>query len=123
MGHLAKSKNLTEPRVCPSCGKAFIWFTKNPLSCPYCGYLSHENRGEKRLASDKGFSLTVGGKSCPANLIDYSMSGVRLSCPERMSMDSLVSIDIDELDIHRSARAVWTVALTPGLAITGLKFT
>ncbi|MBZ0220431.1 MAG: hypothetical protein K8I01_08390 [Candidatus Methylomirabilis sp.] len=119
---MKKSKDITSTRVCPSCGKAFIWFVETPLACPYCGYLHHEKRGENRTALERTFELRLGGKVFPADLLDYSPSGVRLSCPERIGTDTLVSINITELGIHRSARAVWALSLSPGVAIAGFKF-
>lgn len=121
-GLLKKSKDITSTRVCPSCGKAFIWFVETPLSCPYCGYLPRDKRGEGRTALERTFELKLGKKKFTANLLDYSASGVRLSCPERIGMDTLVSIDITELGIHRSARAVWTLSILPGVAMAGFEF-
>lgn len=119
---MTKSKDITRTRICPSCGKAFIWFVETPLMCPFCGYLHHENRGERRIASHRTFILRVGRKGRTAHLLDYSPSGLRLSSQERIGMDTLVSIDIEELGIHRPARAVWSESLSPGLAMTGFKF-
>jgi rubredoxin len=119
---LKKSKDITSTRVCPSCGKAFIWFVETPLACPYCGYLHHEKRGENRTAASRKFVLRLGKKSCQADLLDYSRSGARVSCPERIAINTVVSIDIEELDIHRYARAVWTKSPLPGLAMAGFKF-
>ncbi len=75
-----------------------------------------------RTSLERTFELKLGKKTLTADLLDYSASGVRLSCPERIGTDTLVSIDITELGIHRSARAVWTMPLLPGVAMAGFKF-
>lgn len=124
MGHFKKSTSFsTELRVCPQCGMASYVHSDSPLLCRFCGYSSFERRREKRhMISALEFEIEVGGHLIHARLLDHSASGLKLTCPEGISPDEVLAININGLGIRKSAKAVWSRPLLRGITVTGLRF-
>ncbi len=113
-----------EIRVCPDCDKAFYALCDAiHLVCHHCGYMLLDRRVKERTASNLDFTFTYGGKSIKARLKDYSESGLRVFYRgSALKVDSVLDIELDGLNIHSQARAVWTKNVSRSLCSSGFTF-
>ena len=121
-------------RVCPKCEKAFYFFTEEKISsCPHCGFRVLKNkdrwtdirnqRTQERLETNIDFNFSFGDVVKTAKVTDYSESGARIVYKGTpLPVDSILALDIDELNIKSTANAVWTNKLSITMNSTGLRF-
>lgn len=111
-------------RICPRCHQAFYIVAGNDFySCYHCEYslLSRRSRGRKNVLVD--FTFLLGKKKMPAMATDYSHNGVQIRYKgQPLPFNTFIYINIDELNIQKDARAVWTKKIGRGKFIAGLKF-
>ena len=112
-----------ELRVCPECNKAFYALHDSEVvACPHCGFILHDRRRNKRMHKELEFAFSAGGKTVTAKLQDYSLNGMKIAYTgAALDVESLLDIDIDEINIHGKARAVWTKKVSKSVASIGLK--
>lgn len=117
-------KGTMEIRVCPKCNKAF-YAAKDAesLTCTHCGHILYDRRQRARVEKRLLFRLSVKGESLPAKLMDYSDTGLRVEYDGRMLMeDTILEVDIGELNIHTAAKTVWTKRVSESVYASGMKF-
>ncbi len=112
-----------EYRVCPECSRAFYAFNSvESLSCPHCGYILLDRRSGERIKKRADFFLLLKGEKVAAELEDYSEGGMRIVYEgEPLNPRAVVDVDIDELDIHGHAQAVWSKKIHGSKCSIGLK--
>jgi len=111
-------------RICPQCHKAFYKANdKASIRCNHCGYVLLERRGAQRIKKELVFYLCSGKKEIPARLKDYSEGGLRATYPGSVIHTKVIKVNIDELNIHRRAQAVWTKRVSRSVYSIGLRFT
>ncbi len=110
-------------RLCPACSKVFMRAKDSaPIKCIYCGFLFEERRSDKRIRTELALELVTESGSMKAKLKDYSINGLRIfytGLP--MMTDSLLSINIEELNLHGPVRVIWTYKLSSHTAMSGLE--
>ncbi len=113
-----------EIRVCPDCDKAFYALCDAiHLVCHHCGYMLMDRRVKERTTSNLDFTFTYGGKSIKARVKDYSESGLRIFYRgSSLKVDSVLDMKLDGLNIHSTAKAVWTRSVSRSLYSSGFKF-
>jgi DNA-directed RNA polymerase subunit RPC12/RpoP len=117
-------------RVCPKCEKAFYIFTEEKLpTCPHCGFRAfkrteiHGQRAHERLETNIDFNFSFGGVVKTAKVTDYSESGARIVYKgPQLPVDSTLDLNIEELSIKSTAKAIWTKKLSITMNSTGLRF-
>lgn len=112
-------------RVCPGCHKAFFHVAGNECCppCPHCGYVFVEQRRNGRLKAKVDFTFHDDGLQRMATLVDFSANGARITYKGgKLPDDTDLEINVDKLNIRRSARSVWTKSLGELVLQTGLKF-
>jgi predicted RNA-binding Zn-ribbon protein involved in translation (DUF1610 family) len=111
-------------RVCPECKKAFYTAAvEHPPPCPRCGHVLLDRRTQERKATATNFTFFIEGKKRSATLLDFSKEGARIIYSGKtFPVNSVLDLSIDELNIHGTAKAVWTMKLTNSRSTTGLKF-
>lgn len=100
-----------EIRVCPGCSKAFYAARDGEsLICPHCGFVLYDRREKTRQFREVRFTFLINGEKIPATVKDYSKDGVKivLKGSRALKVNELYSLHIDELNIHTTAKAVWT---------------
>jgi ribosomal protein S27AE len=109
-------------RVCPGCNGAFYATTgAQSLSCPRCGYVVLDGRPAKRIKTEIPLTFYSGGRSTPVRLVDYSEGGLRIAYKGKaLEVNSLIALDIEKLNIHGTAMAVWTRKIS-GAISTGFR--
>lgn len=121
MGQFSEEKKFIEIRVCPECGKAF-YAPVDRAVCPHCRYVFLERRYKGRIKKELAFTVSLEGKKLPARLEDYSENGIKMVYKGAgLEVDTVLHVNIDEMDLHRNARAVWTKKLSKSLSSSGLK--
>lgn len=112
-----------ELRVCPECDKAFYApIEEDYINCPHCGFVLLERRTSKRFSKKLDFTFTFNGNKVPAKLEDYSADGIRAHYKgQGLSVKTMLDLNIDELDIHRRAKAIWTKKLSGSISMSGFK--
>ncbi len=112
-----------EHRVCPNCNKVFYASTgAESLSCPHCGYVLLDRRGLERIEADMEIAFTLGDERMKARLENYSDGGVRIIYSGGpIAEDAVLGVDIEGLDIHGQARAVWSKKVSASTYASGLK--
>lgn len=69
------------------------------------------------------FTFLLGKKKMPAMATDYSHNGVQIRYKgQPLSSNTFIYINIDELNIQKDAKVVWTRKIGRGKFGTGLKF-
>jgi hypothetical protein len=113
-----------EIRVCPECNKAYYTAAvEYRPPCPHCGHVLLDRRTQERTITAKDLSFFIEGTERSATLIDLSKDGGKIIYDgESFPANTTLDINIDELNIHRTARAVWTKELTGSKVTAGLKF-
>ncbi|GMT42809.1 MAG: hypothetical protein IEMM0002_1220 [bacterium] len=110
-------------RVCPECHKAFFQPVGRECCppCPHCGHVLVNQRGQERLITKTDFTLSVGGRKRSATIVDFSADGARIVYDGKEIPDNgNVKLNVDKLNIHRRAKAVWTRKLGDEVSQTGL---
>jgi predicted RNA-binding Zn-ribbon protein involved in translation (DUF1610 family) len=112
-----------ELRVCPECKKAFYTAAvEYPPPCPRCGHVLLDRRTQERKATTTNFTFLVEGKKRSATLLDFSKEGARIIYGGKtFPVNSVMDLSIDKLNIHGTAKAVWTKKID-SKSTTGLKF-
>jgi DNA-directed RNA polymerase subunit RPC12/RpoP len=112
-----------ELRVCPECDRAFYSLHDGDVvACPHCGYILHDRRRSKRVHKEIVFTFSAGGRTVTAKLQDYSTNGMKIIYTgDALDLESLLDIDIEEINIHGTAKAVWDRRITKSTHSTGLK--
>jgi len=112
-----------EHRICPRCIKVFFAFTEaESLACPYCGYVLLDRRAMDRIEAGMDVVFTLGEEKIPARLQNYSDGGVRIvysGAP--LKEDIVLGVDIDGIEVHGYARAVWSKQVSGTTYTSGLK--
>ena len=109
---------------------------KAPLRCGPCGTRYHEadtqRRREGRLTVNKQGTVTFKGMGPPMAVFveDVSYQGARIRYPDDASPftngkthgDSILTMDVAELQLHTVAKVVWTASLNKKESRMGLRF-
>jgi Zn-finger nucleic acid-binding protein len=111
-------------RVCPKCQKVFFELKDEEFQyCPHCGFYLMDRRDRTRIKKEVEFEITLRGAKIKARLKDYSAFGIKMEANGRvLKVNTILDIDIDELKIHRTAKAVWTEKIGGKRSLSGLKF-
>ena len=114
---------MIEIRVCPECDKVFYFDSKEGSPpCPHCGHFFNKRRKE-RVKTMVGFTFYFDGSVRSATIEDYSSDGAMITyIGETLPLDSIVDVNVDELNLRRPARAVWSKKIDRSVAATGLMF-
>lgn len=112
-----------EHRICPKCIKVFYASTgAENLSCPYCGYVLLDRRRMDRTEAGFDVVFTLGEERIAARLENYSDGGVRIVYSGAPILEDIVlGVDIDGLEIHGHARAIWSKQVSGSTFTSGLK--
>ncbi len=112
-----------EHRICPRCIKVFFALTEaESLACPYCGYVLLDRRVMDRIEAGMDVVFTLGDEKIQARLQNYSDGGVRIvysGVP--LKEDIVLGVDIDGIEVHGYARAVWSKQVSDTTYTSGLK--
>lgn len=110
-------------RVCPECDKAFLIANIDYCPpCPMCGYVLVEQRDEDRKKKRTIFTFKINGRKRQGNVLDLSMDGARISYQgSALPVNTILKFNVDKLNIHRSAKAVWTRRHRANTIQTGLR--
>ncbi|MEK6531544.1 MAG: PilZ domain-containing protein [Deltaproteobacteria bacterium] len=112
-------------RVCPKCQKVYFEMDGEEFHyCPHCGFSLSDRRDRLRIKKEVDFVITLkDGAKIKARLKDYSAFGIRLECNGKtIKMNAVLDVEIDDLNIHRTGKAVWTKKTAKAKAQSGLKF-
>jgi len=109
-------------RFCPDCNKAFYARMDGlHTTCLHCGYIILDRRDRKRVASEINLVCQIGRRNFMACLTDYSGCGLRISYKGKgIKRDTLLTLNIEELGLSCTARAVWTVNVAGQGVLSGL---
>jgi len=119
---LNMTASIVDHRVCPGCNGAFYATSAaHSLSCPRCGYVILDGRPGQRTKTNIGLTFSFGEKSMPVRLVDYSEGGFRIAYNGKaLEINTLIDLDIEKLNIHGTAMAVWTKKIS-GAVSTGFR--
>ncbi len=112
-------------RVCPKCQKVYFELDGGEYHyCPHCGFTLSDRRDRQRIKKEVDFVITLkDGVKLKARLKDYSAFGIKLESRGKiLKMNAVLDVDIDELNIHRTGKAVWIKKTSKEKAQSGLKF-
>lgn len=92
------------------------------VACPHCGQILHDRRNKERIKKELEFTFFFKGEGQSARLSDYSEGGVKMVYEGKpLEVDTVLDVEIKELDIRRPARTVWSKKLSNSSASTGLR--
>ena len=118
-------------RICPNCDKVFyvtteIGFPGDFPVCYYCGHTLPDKRRQERIPAKIDFAFHFRNENCSATLMDFSKGGARIAYAyesKNLLVGNIIDINVDKVDIHTNAMAVWTKIYTRDRKVeTGLKF-
>jgi len=111
-----------EHRICPKCTRAFYASSVvASLTCPSCGFIMLDGRPVKRIKTNIDLTFSFGERKMPVRLVDYSEGGLRIAYKgTALEVNSLIDLDIEKLNIHGTAMAVWTKKIS-GAISTGFR--
>ena len=114
-------------RICPNCEKVFYVTSEVSFPvCNYCGYALPEKRLQERIPAEIDFAFHFRDENCSATLMDFSKGGARIAYAyesKYLLVGNIIDINVDKVDIHAGAMAVWTKKQGSGAKVeTGLKF-
>lgn len=112
-----------ELRVCPECNKAFYSLHDSEVvACPHCGFILHDRRRTKRVTKEIDCCFSVEGELVRAKLQDYSKDGLRVVYSgHALGVDTVFDVEVEDLDVHRPAKAVWAKKISKSQFSVGLK--
>lgn len=111
-------------RICPECKKAFYVPVKvDRVRCHHCHFTIYMGRNSERITNELEFTLTLRNEKIRARLRDYSREGIGifLDGKNTLNVGVVVNVDIDEVNIHRPARAVWIRKKSRSVSSAGLQ--
>jgi len=114
---------MIELRICPRCNKVFYANSKESSPpCTHCGYVLISRCEERKKASlDSAF--TIKGKKKGVTIKDYSYSGVMVVyVGELIPVNESFLCEINELNINKIAKTVWSKKINQSISATGLCF-
>ncbi len=116
--------NEMEIRLCPFCNKAFYSDReKEFITCPHCDYRFLDRRAADRVKKDSECIFRTNARRRQAKLKDYSETGIRMRYKGRpIKPDTVIGVEIDELNITGSAKAVWSRKEPGKASSSGLMF-
>lgn len=113
---------------CQKCENTFYTASRGPQTqCPYCNYATKQEelnrRVKERAFTQKLCGILKGEVRIPAKTVDISDTGVGIKMMGYLpfDMDDTVDVFVEELDIEKKARVVWTKNFY-GISRAGLKF-
>lgn len=124
MGHFKDlDQNKVAIRVCPKCERAFFSLDAEDAACTFCGAQVTERRGGERLRTKVQFLMKMMDNLVPANVEDYSGSGIKLAYTGKpLDINTIVDLDITALALKVKARAVWSRSEKGNVSFTGFTF-
>ena len=112
-------------RICPDCNKAFYVTSEVSFPvCHYCGHALPEKRWQERIPAEIDCAFRFKDENWSATLMDFSKGGARIAYEKKyLLVGNIVDINVEKIDNHTSATAVWTKKQESGAKVeTGLKF-
>jgi len=113
---------------CLRCDNSFFTAARDvQVPCPYCGFVANSFFSNRRLLEreiiQKGCDILKGEVRIPVKTIDVSKTGVGIKMNGYLPFeeDETVRVQINDLDITREARVVWTRRFY-GISRAGLRF-
>jgi hypothetical protein len=90
--------------------------------CPNCRHVLIEQRQHDRVGEKSNLTFTVDEEKRTAKVIDLSMDGARIAYKgDAIPIETILDFNLDRLNIHRPAMAVWTKQLNPKISQSGLR--
>lgn len=114
---------MIELRICPCCNKVF-YANSNESSppCSHCGYVLI-NRCEDRKELSLDSTFTIDGKKKGVTVKDYSVNGAMVVyVGDLIPVNTSLLFEINELNIKKMAKAIWSKKINRSISATGLLF-
>lgn len=112
-----------EIRVCPECDRAFYSLPDSDVvACTHCGFIAFDRRGAKRVHKEVDCRFLLEGRLVRARLQDYSAGGLRMVYTgEALKADTVLDVEVEGLDVHRTAKTVWSMKISKHSVSAGLR--
>lgn len=90
--------------------------------CHHCGNILLDGRTRKRIRKEVAFTLSLGELKIPAVTADYSDDGARIMYKGNpIPVGTVMDLNIDKLNIHGAAEAVWAKRVSRSQTQAGLR--
>lgn len=113
---------------CPRCDSAFYTAARDAhMPCPYCGFVMKAHDPDRRIglraSTQKICDILKGEVKIPVKTVDISDTGLGIKMMGYLPFekDELVNVLVEDLEIERQAKVVWTKKFY-GISRAGLMF-